>query len=155
MATILAERPWSVDVSFSLSTLGRYAARACLSLRCAAGPFLEPVQWKEWGLVDYPKVVKNPMDLGTVRRKLEGAFYSSPKEFKHDVSLVWINCMTYNAVGTRLHEHADDSSASPPVVGSSDHLSSPHPCMHAYSSLSNSLHSIDRTEASTGTWRRA
>lgn len=30
-------------------------------------PFLEPVQWKEWGLLDYPKVIKHPMDLGTVK----------------------------------------------------------------------------------------
>jgi len=32
----------------------------------AAGPFLEPVKWQEWGLKDYPKVIKHPMDLGTV-----------------------------------------------------------------------------------------
>lgn len=32
-----------------------------------AAPFLEPVLWKEWGLVDYPKVIKHPMDLGTVK----------------------------------------------------------------------------------------
>lgn len=30
--------------------------------------------------------------------KLEKGLYSSPKEFKHDVNLVWNNCMTYNAV---------------------------------------------------------
>ena len=32
-----------------------------------AGPFLEPVRWKDWGLLDYPKVIRNPMDLGTVK----------------------------------------------------------------------------------------
>ena len=31
-----------------------------------AGPFLEPVKWNEWGLTDYPKVIKHPMDLGRV-----------------------------------------------------------------------------------------
>ena len=32
-----------------------------------AAPFLEPVNWKDWGLMDYPKVVKTPMDLGQVK----------------------------------------------------------------------------------------
>ena len=31
------------------------------------GPFLEPVPWKEWGLDDYPRIIKQPMDLGTVK----------------------------------------------------------------------------------------
>lgn len=40
---------------------------------CRAGPFLEPVKWKEWGLLDYPKVVKNPMDLGSVKVRRRGS----------------------------------------------------------------------------------
>jgi len=32
-----------------------------------AGPFLTPVLWKEWGLLDYPKIIKNPRDLGQVK----------------------------------------------------------------------------------------
>ena len=39
----------------------------CLHSPVRAAPFLEPVLWKEWGLVDYPKVIKHPMDLGTVK----------------------------------------------------------------------------------------
>ncbi len=56
--------------------------------------------WKEWGLFDYPKVVKTPMDLTTVKTKLEKGQYTHPREFKHDVNLVWTNCMTYNADGS-------------------------------------------------------
>jgi len=52
------------------------------------------------GLLDYPKVVKTAMDLGTVRTKLERGDYTSAKEFRHDVNLVWTNCMTYNADGS-------------------------------------------------------
>ena len=66
----------------------------------AAEPFLKPVDWKAWGLEDYPKVVKTPMDLGTVKAKLEKGDYSSAKEFRHDTNLVWTNCMTYNADGS-------------------------------------------------------
>lgn len=71
-----------------------------------AEPFLAPVKWQEWGLKDYPKVIKHPMDLGTVKAKLEKGQYKHPKEFKHDVSLVWNNCMTYNVEGSDYHTMA-------------------------------------------------
>ena len=29
--------------------------------------FLYPVPWKEWNLQDYPEIVKEPMDLTTVK----------------------------------------------------------------------------------------
>lgn len=32
--------------------------------------FRHPVDWKVMGLLDYPEIVKNPMDLSTVNRKL-------------------------------------------------------------------------------------
>lgn len=28
---------------------------------------MTPVPWKEWNLFDYPEIVKNPMDLSTVK----------------------------------------------------------------------------------------
>lgn len=37
--------------------------------------FLEPVDHVRLMLVDYPRIVKRPMDLGTVRKKLEGGTY--------------------------------------------------------------------------------
>jgi hypothetical protein len=61
------------------------------------------VNWKEWGLLDYPKVIKTPMDLGSVKAKLERGDYSSAKEFRHDTNLVWTNCMTYNADGSEYY----------------------------------------------------
>ena len=35
--------------------------------RCSLEPFMNPVPWKEWKLFDYPEIVKNPMDLSTVK----------------------------------------------------------------------------------------
>ena len=29
-------------------------------------PFQSPVPWREWGLDDYPRIIKQPMDLGTI-----------------------------------------------------------------------------------------
>ncbi|CAK9091335.1 Bromodomain-containing protein C631.02 [Durusdinium trenchii] len=58
--------------------------------------FSEPVKWEELQLFDYPQVVKHPMDLGTVRKKLEQGQYRDLKEFQSDVGLVFSNCRTYN-----------------------------------------------------------
>ena len=48
-------------------------AKACelalaeLSSHELAPPFLEPVDWRALGLPDYPRVIRRPMDIGTVR----------------------------------------------------------------------------------------
>lgn len=36
-----------------------------------AEAFLEPVDWKNWGLPDYPEIIKTPMDLSLVETKLK------------------------------------------------------------------------------------
>jgi hypothetical protein len=78
-------------------------------------PFCEPVNWKEMGLLDYPALIKKPMDLGTIRvrfvftsslyfliatgqdKALAGG-YKTAEEIAADIRLVWTNCMTYNEV---------------------------------------------------------
>jgi hypothetical protein len=37
--------------------------------------FLAPVDYKALGLNDYPLIIKNPMDLGTVAKKLKSGVY--------------------------------------------------------------------------------
>ena len=40
-----------------------------------AEPFTEAVNWEELELVDYPEVIKRPMDLGTLKgHLLEGEY---------------------------------------------------------------------------------
>lgn len=36
-----------------------------------AAPFLEPVDWKALDLQDYPKIVKRPMDISTIKNNLK------------------------------------------------------------------------------------
>lgn len=43
-----------------------------------------------------------------LQTKLEGGGYSHPKEFRHDVNLVWNNCMTYNADGSEYYTIASN-----------------------------------------------
>ena len=62
----------------------------------SAGPFLFPVDPIALNIPNYFDVVKNPMDLGTVKKRLEGGAYSTHYEFKADVDLVLQNCFTFN-----------------------------------------------------------
>mmetsp|Transcript_17027 Transcript_17027/g.20788 ORF Transcript_17027/g.20788 Transcript_17027/m.20788 type:complete len:238 (-) Transcript_17027:170-883(-) len=71
--------------------------------RADSGPFREPVDWRELGLYDYPKVIKKMMDLGTVKRKLERHQYKTAKECAQDIRLIWNNCKTYNADGSDFY----------------------------------------------------
>jgi transcriptional activator SPT7 len=52
-------------------------------------------------------VIKQPMDLGTVMKKLKGHHYRSKKSFVDDLNLIWQNCLTYNAEPSHyLRRHA-------------------------------------------------
>lgn len=61
-----------------------------------AWPFYKPVDAQLLDLPDYHEVIKHPMDLGTVKRKMDSLEYHSPDEFAADVRLVFTNCYKYN-----------------------------------------------------------
>lgn len=61
-----------------------------------AWPFYKPVDTEQLDLHDYKQVIKKPMDLGTVKVKLEGRDYRSPAEFAADMRLIFTNCYKYN-----------------------------------------------------------
>jgi hypothetical protein len=65
--------------------------------------FREPVPHIELGLTDYLTVVKTPMDLGTVRSKLESHGYKNEGECAEDIRLIWYNAMLYNAPGAAVY----------------------------------------------------
>ncbi|KNC83241.1 hypothetical protein, variant [Sphaeroforma arctica JP610] len=65
-----------------------------------AWPFAEPVDYKGLGLSDYPTIVKNPMDLGTIRKRLISKSYTCVQECIADIKQVFINCRLYNPPGT-------------------------------------------------------
>ena len=54
--------------------------------------FRVPVDWKGLGLEDYPLLIKQPMDLGTVKQKIKKNKYESANDCISDVDLVWDNC---------------------------------------------------------------
>lgn len=59
-------------------------------------PFTTPVDTDELNIPDYYNVVKNPMDLGTVKRKLDNCEYQMGDEALTDIRLVFDNCFLYN-----------------------------------------------------------
>jgi hypothetical protein len=69
--------------------------------------FLDPVDWKALGLTDYPLVIAHPMDLGTIKGRLESGHYSKHAQVAEDVRLVWNNCKAYNQEGSYLYKIAE------------------------------------------------
>lgn len=61
-----------------------------------AWPFYTPVDVKGLGLHDYLNIIKEPMDLGTAKQKLENGQYSSALEFAREIRLIFSNCYKYN-----------------------------------------------------------
>ncbi|CAO3653291.1 unnamed protein product [Mucor hiemalis] len=57
-------------------------------------PFLNKVNKRE--APDYFEVIKKPMDLGTVTKKMKNLNYRSKKEFADDLYLIYDNCLAYN-----------------------------------------------------------
>jgi bromodomain-containing factor 1 len=68
------------------------------------GPFSEPVDWVKLSIPDYPKIVKKPMDLSTMRSKLESGAYHTAEKFRDDFKLIMSNCNLYNPPGTIVHQ---------------------------------------------------
>ncbi|KAE9586673.1 putative chromatin remodeler Bromodomain family [Lupinus albus] len=66
--------------------------------------FSEPVDPEE--LPDYHDIIKNPMDFGTVRNKLDGGLYANLETFENDVFLICSNAMQYNSPDTIYHRQA-------------------------------------------------
>jgi transcriptional activator SPT7 len=68
-------------------------------------PFLNPVKKKD--APDYYNIIKQPMDLGTMTKKLKNLAYKSKKEFVDDLYQIWKNCLRFNSSPDHLfRKHA-------------------------------------------------
>ncbi|GMH39344.1 hypothetical protein BSKO_07242 [Bryopsis sp. KO-2023] len=68
--------------------------------RLAQTFFNKPVDPEALGIPDYPHIIKEPMDLGTILEKLGNDDYTSHVETLRDVQLVWDNCQKFNQPGS-------------------------------------------------------
>ena len=59
-------------------------------------PFKKPVDAIKLNLLDYHTIIKQPMDFGTIRKRLTAKYYWSAAECQEDIKLVFANCFLYN-----------------------------------------------------------
>ncbi|KAF5728274.1 Global transcription factor group E4 putative isoform 5 [Tripterygium wilfordii] len=69
--------------------------------------FNKPVDVEGLKLHDYYTIIKHPMDLGTVKSRLQKNWYKSPEDFAEDVRLTFSNAMVYNPKGQDVHYMAE------------------------------------------------
>jgi len=70
-----------------------------------AHPFKRPVTDKE--APDYKDIIKNPMDLSTLRKRVESGAVSEVAALVDDLTLIFENAMQYNAKASDYHKMAD------------------------------------------------
>lgn len=69
--------------------------------------FNHPVDPVKLNIPDYHSIISDPMDLGTIKTKLEKNTYSSVEEFAADVWLTFSNAMVYNPPYSKVHHMAE------------------------------------------------
>jgi bromodomain-containing factor 1 len=67
-------------------------------------PFMQPVDPVALNIPNYHKIIKKPMDFGTVQINLKNGEYSNAKEFYADAKLVFQNCYKFNPLTDEVHK---------------------------------------------------
>ncbi|KAG2689175.1 hypothetical protein I3760_09G128500 [Carya illinoinensis] len=70
--------------------------------------FNKPVDPVALNIPDYFTIISNPMDLGTIKFKLEKNMYFDIEEFAADIRLTFSNAMLYNPPGNGVHKMAQE-----------------------------------------------
>lgn len=64
-------------------------------------PFLRPVQKRE--APTYFDIIKKPMDLSLMTKKLKTFMYNSKEDFHKDLDLIWSNCLLFNVLPESIY----------------------------------------------------
>lgn len=67
-------------------------------------PFMQPVDPVALNIPQYLKIIKKPMDLGTVQARLKHGEYTSAKDAKADLDLIFANCYKFNPEGDDVNK---------------------------------------------------
>lgn len=89
---------WASEDKVGQEELYEAAEKVLMELKAMteySAPFLQRVNKRE--APDYFHIIKHPMDIGSMIKKLKSLSYKSKKEFVGDLNLIWANCLTYNA----------------------------------------------------------
>ncbi|KAF2087188.1 hypothetical protein K490DRAFT_42539 [Saccharata proteae CBS 121410] len=89
---------WASEDKVGQEELYEAAEKVLMELKAMtehAAPFLQRVNKRD--APDYFTIIKHPMDIGSMIKKLKTFVYKSKKEFVDDLNLIWSNCLKYNA----------------------------------------------------------
>jgi bromodomain-containing factor 1 len=67
-------------------------------------PFTSPVDPVALNIPSYLKIIKKPMDFGTIEKNLKNGVYQSAKDFYADAQLVFQNCYKFNPEGDAVNQ---------------------------------------------------
>ena len=81
----------TTQLQYLLKILNRYVWKHHF-----AWPFQSPVDTVKLNLPDYHKIIIRPMDMGTIKKRLENCWYNSAEECIADFNLMFHNCYLYN-----------------------------------------------------------
>ncbi|CAH2235274.1 jg20649 [Pararge aegeria aegeria] len=76
-----------------------------LKIMPEAWPFLKPVNKKQ--VKDYYNVIKKPIDMETIGKKIQAHKYHSREEFLRDIQLLVDNCRAYNGPNSQFTRQAE------------------------------------------------
>lgn len=68
-------------------------------------PFRQPVDAQALGIPDYFDIVTNPIDLSTIKMKLDHGEYRESWEYVEDVWLMFGNAWLYNRKNSRVYRY--------------------------------------------------
>ena len=68
-------------------------------------PFRQPVDPNALGIPDYFEIIKKPMDMSTIKRKLDTGQYVDPWDYVDDVWLMFDNAWVYNRKTSRVYRY--------------------------------------------------
>lgn len=80
-------------------------------------PFRQPVDPQALGIPDYFDIVKKPMDLSTIKKKLDIGKYTDPWEYVDDVWLMFDNAWLYNKKTSRVYKYCTKVSVQQQYLG--------------------------------------
>ena len=68
----------------------------------SASVFLSPVDPEKDNVPDYYQVIKHPIDLGTIHKRLQNGEYSNKSQWDKEMNLVWTNAEKYYKKGSLI-----------------------------------------------------
>ncbi|KAK4052888.1 Transcriptional activator spt7 [Microbotryomycetes sp. JL221] len=98
---VVAEASEGLDDKSSMTDFIETLERIVMEIKNTtehSGAFLQKVRKSDYP--DYYEIIKRPMDLATLQKRVKQGLYRNKKAFAEDLDLIWSNCLIYNSLPT-------------------------------------------------------